>query len=452
MSSVVESRNEVESLGLSHAREEIVTDASVHWSLLLWERRRFVGRLSVAGILLSLVVVFLIPKSFESTTRLMPPDQSGSGLGMLAAMTAGSSGGAGSALGNVGGLAGLGALAGQLLGVKNTGEVFVDILHSRTVQYAIVNRFDLRKVYGRKLWETARKQLNNRTDITQDRKSGVITIAVADRDPRRAQQIAQAYVEELDRVVAQVSTSSARRERIFVEQRLQTAKRDLDAASKSFGEYASQNTMLDITDQSKAMVEGAAALEGQLIAAESELQGLAQIYTSNNVRIRSLQARITELKNQLAKIGGSSNLNSDKSAAPDELYPPIRKLPLLGIRWVDLYREVKIQETVYELLTQEYEMAKIEEAKEIPTVKVLDPADVPERKSFPPRTILLLLGVVLSLLLSMLCVIAADAWRKTDPGHPMKQLAEEITSFMRRDAPRLYGLMIRARSLLEFLG
>jgi len=97
-------------------------------------------------------------------------------------------------------------------------------------------------------------------------------------------------------------------------------------------------------------------------------------------------------------------------------------------------------------------MAKIEEAKEIPTVKVLDPADVPERKSFPPRTILLLLGVVLSLLLSMLCVIAADAWRKTDPGHPMKQLAEEITSFMRRDAPRLYGLMIRARSLLEFLG
>ena len=256
----------------------------VAWLRLLWDGRRFLVRVAVWGLVLSAIMALLIPKRYESTTRLMPPDsQSGSGMAMMAALA------------GKGGL-GLSSMAGDLLGMKSSGALFTDILRSRTVEDRLVDRFDLRKVYHVRYWEDARKVLAQYTSISEDRKSGVITIMVNDNDPRRASQLAQAYVEELDRLVAEVSTSSARRERVFIEQRLQTVKQDLDNASRQFSEYASQNTAIDITAQGKATVEAAARLEGELIAAKSQLQGLEQIYAKDSVRVRSLQATVNELQ------------------------------------------------------------------------------------------------------------------------------------------------------------
>src|SRR5208282_761028 len=266
------------------------------------------------------------------------------------------------------------------------GALFVGILSSRTVRDRLIQQFDLRRVYGGSKIEDARERLAEHTSLSEDRKSGIITIGVSDHDPERAAAMAQAYVSELDRLVAEVSTSSARRERIFLDERLHDVKGDLDAAAKNFSEFASKNTAIDIPAQGKAMVEAAATLQGQLIAAQSELSGLQQVYTANNVRVRSLQARVNELRQQLDKLGGAKGDNS--------LYPSIRKLPILGVTYADLYRQTKIQETVYELLTQQYELAKVEEAKEIPAVKVLDAAIVPTRKSFPPRMVIVFLGTV----------------------------------------------------------
>ena len=131
-------------------------------------------------------------------------------------------------------------------------------------------------------------------------------------------------------------------------------------AEKNFSQFASKNTALDIKEQGKAMVEGAAMLQGQLIAAESQLQGLRQIYSDNNVRVRSIQARIDELKKQFDKFGGKGESVTEISSQPgDSLYPSIRKLPLLGVQFADLYRDAKIQEAVLESLTKEYEMAKV---------------------------------------------------------------------------------------------
>jgi capsule polysaccharide export protein KpsE/RkpR len=386
---------------------------SATWLWLLWERRRFVGRFCLAGLLVSAIVALLIPARYESTTRLMPPDtQSGSGMAMLAALS--SKGGAG-----------LSSLAGDLLGVKSSGALFVDVLSGRTVRDGLVRRFDLRKVYGDRYWEDARKDLAQRTSVAEDRKSGVITITVTDRDRNRAAQMAQAYVEELDRLVAEVSTSSARRQRIFIEQRLQTVSRDLEAASQQFSQYASQNTTIDITAQGKSMVEAAAKLEGEEIAAQSELEGLEQVYTKNNVRVRSLQARVDELQAQLHKLGGSSSDPTAGTPGAQE-FPSIRQLPLLGVKWADLYRQTKIQETVFELLTQQYELAKIEEAKEIPVVKVLDAADVPEKRSGPPRLLIVVLGTLLGLCAAVSCVVGLALWQQADPGDPRKELGEEI--------------------------
>lgn len=383
-------------------------DDSVEWIWLLWERRRLLAKAMIIGLILSTLVAFLIPKRYESTTRLMPPDaQSASGMAMMAALA---------------GNSGLGTLAGDLLGMKSSGALFVDILSGRTVQDRIINRFDLRKVYGVRYWEDARKALAKRTAISEDRKSGVITIVVTDHDPQRAAAMAQAYVEELDRLVAQVSTSSARRERVFIEQRLASVKGDLDKASRQFSEYASQNTAIDISAQGKAMVEAAARLEGELIAAQSELQALEQVYSSSHIRVRSLRARIDELKQQLNKFGGlDSDPNSPDLPDAKAHFPTLRKLPLLGVRWADLYRETKIQEKVYELLTQQYELAKIQEAKEIPTVKVLDAPSLPEKKSFPPRMVIMVIGMLLATTTVGLGILIAGTWRKIDPLDPRKK-------------------------------
>ena len=381
---------------------------------ILWEQRAFLFRCACWGLAVATLIAFLIPKSYESTTRLMPPEnQSGSGMAMIAAL-AGKS------------IPGLGALAGDLLGSKSSGALFTEILFSRTVEDRIVDRFDLRKVYSDRYQEDARKDLAQHTVVSEDRKSGVITIIVTDHDPNRAAAMAKAYVEELDRLVSQVSTSSARRERIFIEQRMASVKQDLTGAEQEFSQFASKNTTLDIKEQTKAMVEGAALLQGQLIAAESELQGMEQVYTSENVRVRSVRARVEELKRQLQKMGGTDSSLLPGAAKSDELYPSIRRLPLLGVEWADLYRRMKIQETVFELLNEQYELAHIQEAKEIPVVRVIDSANVPEKKSFPPRLLTVLLLTTFSLLGGMAWVLTSRRWRLMDPDDPWKLLAQDV--------------------------
>ncbi len=408
-------------------REERIARARI-----LWESRRTLGWSLVWGFVVSLVVVLLLPKGYEATAKLMPPETgSGSGAALMAALA---TRGAGM----------LGGLASDLLGVKGNGPVFVEILESRTVADRLIDEFQLSREYRTTKIEYTRKQLEAHTKTSEDRKSGVITITVTSRDPGRAAAMAQAYVGELDRLVSQLSTSSARRERIFLEDRLKTVKSDLDNAATQFSEFASKNTAIDIPAQGKAMVEAAAALQGQLIAAEAEASGLEKIYTVNNVRVKALQARIGELREQLQKLGGSSSpaeVRSDNS-----LYPSIRKLPLLGVTYADLFRRTKIEETVYELLTQQYELAKVQEAKEIPSVKVLDSAVVPTVKSSPHRVALTWCGTFLALCGTAAWILLRKRWTEIDPTDPGRLLAEEMATSVAITARRFAAVGSAARS------
>lgn len=404
-------------------------DSSFYVARLIWRNRKFFGRAVAISTLFGILATFLIPVRYESTARLVPPDpESFSALSLIAGM-AGGTGGTG------GKMSPLGSMAGDLLGVKSSGALFEAILHSRTVQDKLIERFQLRKVYWDKYWEDARKDLANRTDVAEDRKSGVITITFTDHNPQRAQQMTQVAIEELDRLVAQLSTSSAHRERVFIEGRLAQVKGDLGTASTQFSEFASKNGAIDITAQTKAEVEGAAMLEGQLITARSELEGLQQIYTSSNVRVRAAQARIAELEKQLQKVGGTS---SDTAFDPArDLYPPLRQLPVLGVRWLQLYRDTKIQETVYELLSQQYEIARIQEAKEIPTVKVLDPPIVPEKKSFPPRMLFMFTGFLLACVGATVCIAWREYWQAMSIEDPRKLFLIELLDAAKSQGARL---------------
>ena len=402
---------------------EGATQAQIGASLrLLWESRRSLGRVAGAGLLLSTLIAFLIPNRYESVARLMPPDNP-SGLAQAAVALAG-------------GAAGLGGIASQLLAQKNTSDLLAGVLSSRTVADALIQKSDLRKVYRARRIEDTRKELEGHTGILVDRKNQIITISVTDKSPQRAAAMAQAYVEELNRTVAEVSTSSARRERIFLEGRLQAVQQDLEAAEKEFSQFMTKNTAIDIKEHGRAMVGAAAILQGQYTAARLELEGLRQHYPDSDVRARSLQARVAALENQLAKVGGKDESASrEKATQGDALYPWIRNLPLLGVAYADLYRRTKIQETLFDVLTQEYELARAQEAKGIPTVKVLDPPNLPEKKSFPPRLLFMLLGTVLALACGVAWVFGRRSWEQMDPSNPGKMLAQEVLATVQAAMP-----------------
>lgn len=389
----------------------------------LWERRRLLQKAALIGLLLGLVIALLLPKRYESTTQLMPPDtQSTSGLAMLATLSTKASAG------------GLAPLAGDLLGMKSSGALFVGILQSSTVTERLANRFNLCKVYGVRYPYDAGKILEKNTVIGEDRKSGIIDITVSDRDPARAAAIANAYVETLNQLVSELSTSSAHRERVFLEERLVSVKHDLDQASHDFSQFASKNKTLDIKEEARAMLQGAASIEGQLIAAESELKGLQAIYTDNNVRVRAVQGRIAELRQQMEKLGGST---SDKAVpgSSDSTHPSLSTLPLLGVTYADLYRRVQIQEAVYEALTQQYELAKVQEAKETPSVKQLDPANFPEHKSFPPRTLIVLCSVLLAVFATSAWLVGEQRWSAIAPDDSGKLFAQQVFQSMNASMP-----------------
>jgi capsule polysaccharide export protein KpsE/RkpR len=399
--------------------------SSVAYLRLLWEHRDVLARVALYGLLASTLLAFLIPVRFESTARLMPPDSSQSGgLAMAAAALSGGAGG-------------LGGIATEMLGLKSTSDIFVGILSSRTVRDNLIQQFDLKKLYRDRRMEDARKDLAEHTDISVDRKNQIITITVTDHDAKRAAAMGRAYVEELNRLVAELSTSSARRERMFLEERLLAVTKDLESAEKEFSQFASKNTAIDIKEQGKAMVEAAAILQGQLIAAESEYEGLKQIYTDNNVRVRSVRARIGELRRQLEKLGGKGESATSIPEQPgDSLYPSIRKLPLLGVTYADLYRRTRVQEAVFEVLTKEYEMAKVQEVKEIPTVKVLDSPSIPDKKSFPPRLMIMLLGTAFAFGLATTWVFGRTAWSQMDSNDPTKAFAQEVFTTLKASIPK----------------
>jgi uncharacterized protein involved in exopolysaccharide biosynthesis len=378
---------------------------------LLWDHRLMLARVAVIAFVLSAAFAFLIPKRYESVARLMPPEQPSSGAAMLAALAGHS----------MGGLAGLGNLAG-MLGGRTSSALFIDLLHSRTISDHVIDRFNLQHVYRKRYRIDTVKYLARHTTVVDDKKSGVITITFTDTDPSRAKAITQAYLDELNSIVTHANTSSARREREFIEKRLVSVQAELQTAEKALGQFSSTNATLDIKEQTHAMVDAAAKLQAEMIVGQSELDSLKQIYGEDNVRVRAARARIGVLKTEIGKMSGAGESS--------ELYPSLRQLPRLAVPWADLYRRVRIQETVFELLSQQYEMARIEEAKDTPVVAVIDPPLVPEKKSFPPRVIMILLLTIFAVGVTSFYIVLNSMWENLSPSDPRKMLAREMGNSM----------------------
>lgn len=400
---------------------------------LLWNERRLFWRVAWKTLALAVVVSFLLPKHYEATVKVVPGENSSSGMmglpGKLANME-------NSGVGN--GIS-LALDATGLLGGKTPTAFYVEILKSRSLEDSIIDRFNLRVRYWKtgswwpRSYYTTRKKLSSFTDIEEDKKSNVITLTVTDYDPATAAQIANAYVTELNRAAAGLNTGEAHRERVFLEGRLREAKQDLDQTALALSQYSSKNTIMDPQDQGRAMMDAAARVQGEIIAAEAELKGLQQIYSDDNVRVRTLKARIETLQGKLHSMTGKQA----QPAAPD--YPSMTSLPILGYRYSDLYRQTKIQEAIYEFLTQQYETAKIDEARELPSVRVMDPAVAPERKSSPHRILIWICSLFGAMVLTTCWVLGKNSWERIPPDDSRRLLAADVKEEIRSGIAKIRG-------------
>ena len=391
---------------------------------VLWEERSRLLGLACIAFVISLCIALVFPKTYTSQARIMPPESSISSSTFYAAL-------AGRALGNDA----LGGLAASLLGGRNSGALFTDLLRSASVSDALIDRFQLQHVYHKRYRVDAAKVLARRTEVTLDKKSGVLMIAVHDRDPKRARDMVQAYLEQLSLLVNRTSTSSAHQERVFIEKRLQQVKGDLAHAQEAMSEFSSNYSAVDLQAQVKATVESAAKVQGELVVAEGELESLEQIYGDKNVRVREGEVRVGMLRRELTRMGGSSAPLTDVSAhdtagdpesPSSSSYLPLRQVPRLAVPYANLYREVRVQETVFDLLTQQYEVARIQEAKDIPAVSVIDAPGIPEKKSFPPRALMTLGLTLVAMVFYCGGILIRHYWLLKDPGDPRRIFGRQV--------------------------
>jgi capsule polysaccharide export protein KpsE/RkpR len=360
---------------------------------------------------------------YTSTTTLMPPENGSSNSNLM------------SLLSSAAPASGVGSAA---LGMKTTGAEFVGIMGSRTVQESLVKRFDLVHHYKGKLVEDACTRLKADTTIHEDPRSGIITISVKADDTVLASNIASGYVTELDRIVTNNSTSAARRERIFLEGRLSYIKNDLDNSAKTLSQFSAKSRTIDVPSQGKAMMDFGLRLQDQMVVARADLAGLKQSYSEDNAKVRAARAQIAVLQRQIDKTMGSTegpSLDGDNS-----VYPSVRELPALGLTYSDLERRIHVEEALWDALTRQYEAARVQEAKEIPTVRILDVADVPQRKSSSARKNFVLLGTLFSFFIAGAFVYFTEFWANLDTQDERRTLVREIADEMRKFQARVFRL------------
>ncbi len=348
-----------------------------YWRVLV-KHKKLIGTIVGAAAVISVIASLLLPKIYSSTAKIFTTQQENYlGAGIRAQLPGGVSG-----------------LASGMLSGGTPADIWVAVLESQTLKGAIVEKFDLRKRYELETLEAARKALGGQVSVNKSRE-GIVSITVEDSIPENAADLANAFVEELDRMNRELITSSSMRMRLFVEERLVETGEKLIETEDNLKNFQEKNKAIKMDDQSKVVINTLGNIKGQIMAKEVELQTLLSFATVNNPKVGILKTEIRALKKGLKELEGTI------SDTTNYIFIPTAKIPDLGLRYARLLRELKIQETLFELLTQQYEMARIQEAKDSPTVQVLDRALVPEQRSKPRRKRIVMLSVIVSGFLSV---------------------------------------------------
>ncbi|HEY2469948.1 MAG TPA: Wzz/FepE/Etk N-terminal domain-containing protein [Terracidiphilus sp.] len=357
------------------------------------ERKKVVVWTTVLFAIVSIIVSFLLPKWYTATVTVLPPQQSSSLSGALASQ--------------LGGLGGLASLAGGL-GIKNANDMFVGMLRSRTVEDAMIQKFSLMQEYHERYLSDARKALERHVTVDGSSKDGLIHISVEARDPNHAAELANNYVDQFRRLSEHLAITEASQRRLFFEQQLEQAKNNLANAEESLKQTEQQTGLIQLDSQARALIESAASLRAQIAAKEVQIESLRTFATSENAQLVQAEQELESLRAQLGKLGGS------EEGVDSGLLVPKGKVPSAGLEYIRKLRDVKYYETIFEILARQFEAAKLDEAKQGAVIQVVDAAVAPDKKSFPKRSMIVLVATLVGFLVGILVALIQASMQRIE--------------------------------------
>ncbi|MEP7303377.1 MAG: Wzz/FepE/Etk N-terminal domain-containing protein [Caldimonas sp.] len=362
----------------------------------LGENKWLIGALTLAAALVSLVVAVLLPPVYTARTTLLAPGSQQQG--------------AGSALAALGAL---GGLAPSSLGGRSPDELYVALLKSDSVQRALDSRFDLRRHYGVASYEALRRVLPTYIRIASDKKSGVILVEVDDEDKQFAADLANAHLTEITKVLGRLAVSEAQLRRVFFEKQLADSKETLVKAEQTLRTVQEKSGVIVLDKQAEALITGAALVRAQISEREVQLKVLRTSATGQNPDVMRLGSELRALRGELARM--ESTQGGSAGSAVDI---PVGRLPEASIDYVRARRELRLQESLLEGMVRQYEIAKLDEAKEGQALQQVDVALPPDRRAKPSRALIVLASTLIAFVLASAWVIArgyAALLRSTDP-------------------------------------
>lgn len=381
---------------------------------LLAFRKRMILTVTAVFAIVGIVVSLLMPKKYTASVTLLPPQQNSTMGSALMAQ-----------LGNLGG--GLASsLAGGSLGLKNSNDMFVGMLKSRTVEDAVVDQYGLMKEYHQRYPSDARKVLESRVKIDGNQKDGIIRISVEDRSPDRAAELANGYVQQFRKLSEHLAITEASQRRLFFEQQLEQAKDHLADAEEALKQTEQTTGLIQLDSQARALIETAAQLRAQIAAKEVQMQAMQTYATSENAQLLQAQQELDALRAQLAKLGGS------EAESSTSILVPKGRVPQAGLEYVRKVRDVKYYETIFELLARQFELAKLDEAKQGALIQVIDPAVPPDRRSSPRRAIITIVATFVGFFVALVTALLQASFQSLmrDPSvSPKLSLLRDALSF-----------------------
>ncbi len=360
--------------------------------LVIVQHKKMIILTCVITFIVACGLTLLMPNIYTATARVLPPQEDSGGLSSM--------------LGSMGGLA---SLAGISTG-GGKGDLYVGMLKSRTVSDAIIDRFDLMKYYEWNSRTGAYSELAGKAKFSLGKDDGIMTVSFEDEDPKFAADIANAYVEELQKLNVKINLNNAGRERVFLEDRLNVVKTDLAQAEDALKEFQEKNKAIRIDDQASAIIGAIATLKGELASKEVELGVLLSAQTDRNPQVIAMREGIAQVKDQISKLERSP----EGKKISDDIFLATSEVPELGVQYARLLRNFKVQETLFELLTKQYEISKINEAKNTSTIQVLDSAIPADSKTKPRRGRIVLLATFCAAFLSFIAALVLAFGRKID--------------------------------------
>jgi len=353
-------------------------------------RKSVIIKICAAAVVIAVCYSLMLKNIYTASAKILPPQkESGGGLSAL--------------LGQAGG--GLAALAGGMGGLGGSTDLYIGLLKSRSVADAVIKRLNLQKEFKTKTIDETRKILEGVVKFKAG-KDGIISIDADSKDPQKAAQLANTFVDELGRRSVELNLSKAGAERVFLEKRLEVVKQDLRNAENDMKAFQERYKTFKVDSQATVAIEGIARLKAEIITKEAQLASLRNTMTDENSEVKALQAGIARLKGQLGALSGSGG---------SDVIPAVGNLPELGVEYVRKMRELKTQEAIFEQLTKQYEVAKISEAKDSSSMQVLDEAVVPLNKSKPKRSLIVILAAVTAFFASIFIIFIQEYFSKLPP-------------------------------------